>query len=123
MSRPSRIGTPELMQRRQRAAEARHRDLAQDVAEDRQLQHDRVDRRGGRSSVRVVALEARSRRAPTPTTMNGQKRDQVVAERDDDARRQRQLGAEAGEQRAKVGMTFHRMTPTTTPAMTMTAIG
>ena len=24
---------------------------------------------------------------------------------------------------AKVGMTFHRMTPTTTPAMTMTAIG
>ena len=33
-----------------------------------------------------------------PTMMNGTKRTSAVAQRDDDARRQRQLGAEAGEQ-------------------------
>ena len=34
-----------------------------------------------------------------PTMMNGRKCDQGVAQPDDDAGRQRQLGAEAGEQR------------------------
>ena len=58
MSRPSRIGTPEREQRRERAAEPRDRDLAQDHAEDRHLQQQRVDHVAGRSASRSTRLSA-----------------------------------------------------------------
>jgi hypothetical protein len=47
----------------------------------------------------------------------------TVARGDDNARRHRQLRTHAFEERCERRMTFHRIAPTTSVAMTMTAIG
>ena len=121
MSRPSRIGTPDAISVdsvRQNRATAILRMIGPRIGIFSMIGVDDAPALLGR----VVRAERPAHREHADDDERHEP-DQVVAERDDDARRQRQLGAEAGEQAAKVGMTFHRITPMTTQAMTMTAIG
>ena len=90
MSRPSRIGTPELNQRGQRAAEPRHGDLPEDHAEQRQPQQ-RSRRRACRPGRRLVVAPEQVHAQPMPPTIrNGSATISLLADPDDDARRERQ---------------------------------
>ena len=86
-------------ERRERAAEARDGDLLHDVAEDRHLQDDAVD--DAPAAVRrVVALEDVAEREEPRDDEDDVARDEV-RRLDDEARRERQLGAEGREQRRR----------------------
>ena len=97
---PSRIGTPEDGERRERAAEAGHGDLAQQHPEDRHLEQDAVDDALALRRL-VIAAEARRSCAEADAADHPPVVADEVRERDDDARRQRQRRAEAREERGE----------------------
>ena len=107
---------------RERAAEARHRDLLHDEAEDRELEDDAVDGAPPAVASRSSDAAGTRRRPRTAPGRAGGARTSWTAPIT------MRVGSGSCAPRpsnmaAKVGMTFQRMTATTMPAIEMTAIG